>query len=180
MKNEQELLINTTKKGQFGTVIINTYLSNSLWPEKLAIYQDIKRYEKDNNLIIEIVIASDLGNTIEEISLTKKETAFDNSIDCEINLDFIKRQDKEKVDRYFLQGNLGDYAEYQLAPVSIDTYAKARAKLIEMSNPDYEYNINEIINLLRKSNNPKISEITMNFDNIIKTANINGENKKAF
>ena len=49
-----------------------------------------------------------------------------------------------------------------------------------MSNPDCEYKINEIIDLLRKNENPKITEITMNFDNIIKTTNINNGNEKPF
>ena len=91
MIDRKELILNQTKNGKYGTVIINTYLTDIFFGEKsggkLTLLQEIKRFSNsdENSFNIELSITSALDNTIEEIYLGQKANISDNPLDCEMN-----------------------------------------------------------------------------------------------
>ena len=167
------------KKGKFGKVTNHKYLSDIHYDGKKAILQYASRFENNGNIIAEMNIDKCLDETKKFVSL--KPYIIVPNIESDklryysIYMSFLCSLSHLKEYYYQFEGNIGWYNHY--FHISKDTYEKVENKIIEICNPNNEYNINEFIDLLKDCEESEIQEILTHWNEVIELENSNQKRK---
>jgi len=156
---KKNLILSETKEGLFGTIKIDTFVTNLFFDGNIAINNEINRFSSEIESILEINSIYSLDNTIEHI-IINPVIKFDEFDYWKINFIF----HSENLEKYYFWGCIGSNSNVKIGEINMELYYKVKAKLIKICNPNYEYKIEDIIDLLRESKNNEINKWLIDWD----------------
>jgi len=151
-----------TDSGEYGIVKTDVKLMNSEHIDEMPeIYTMAQRFSHDGELIVKVEIQTILTN-FEAVYITLIVQA--NQYKRDITLSFHNYNYNDCV--YSFTGD--EYNTFGISTngliITPDMYGKMRSKAVELCNPNTDYKINDIIDILRESQNQKIIDWLVEWD----------------
>ena len=166
-----------TLEGEFGKVKITTKILQSKYLphkttfciSKLSINKHIERFTKDGESIADISFSESLDNSEEyfylmpRLKCTKK---YGHDL-YHPYIDFKKYENKNKNNEWNIRDYPSDTVLYRFDGgvysdfITVDNYAKIKAKVLEWTNPNIPFDINAIIEMFKENENLKVNALAV-------------------
>jgi len=147
--------------GKFGKVVVRSIIPKTAnYKDKIVLVKKISRYSEDNKLLVKQLHLSTSDNKKEDLIIMPQID------DNHVALHFYNYQAIDVFAiGYGLIVEIGGLGKHK--SIDSEVFSKAKNIVLEMCNPDSEYNINEVIELLNNLDNEDIQSLTNEWNIII-------------